>query len=79
MDWTENFGRKLGARFDNNEKGQFHCDGCGVCHIGGRENYKHCYSCGLCFDKHKCLGGASQEKCPFCLEFMRDSLKSFSR
>ena len=66
------------SMFDDNEKGQFHCNGCGLCRMGGGENYKHCYSCRLClpvatFDEHKCLGGASQEKCPICLEFMHDS------
>lgn len=23
--------------------GAFHCDGCGICRVGGRDNYKHCY------------------------------------
>ena len=44
--------------FDDAEKGQFHCDGCGICRVGGRENYFHCDICGYCLplsckDNHK--------------------------
>ncbi|KAG6766523.1 hypothetical protein POTOM_030609 [Populus tomentosa] len=28
-------------------KGQFHCDDCGICRVGGRENYFHCKKCGM--------------------------------
>jgi len=66
------------SMFDDNEKGQFHCNGCGLCRIGGRENFKHCDLCGLClpvstWDEHKCLVGASQQRCSICMEFMHDS------
>ena len=27
---------------DDLTKGQFHCDGCGICRVGGRDNYFHC-------------------------------------
>ena len=30
------------------EKGVFHCDGCGICRVGGRDNFFHCDTCGLC-------------------------------
>lgn len=28
------------------EKEQYHCDACGICRIGGRENFFHCDRCG---------------------------------
>lgn len=44
--------------FDDADKGQFHCDECGICRVGGRDNYFHCNTCGLCLpqcrkDNHK--------------------------
>ncbi|XP_019056370.1 PREDICTED: E3 ubiquitin-protein ligase MIEL1 isoform X2 [Tarenaya hassleriana] len=30
---------------DDTSKKQYHCDGCGICRIGGRENFFHCYKC----------------------------------
>ncbi|KAG6431154.1 hypothetical protein SASPL_109229 [Salvia splendens] len=32
---------------DDIEKKQFHCDDCGICRIGGRENFFHCKKCGM--------------------------------
>ncbi|KAF5299632.1 hypothetical protein FQA39_LY19183, partial [Lamprigera yunnana] len=29
-------------------KGQFHCYECGLCRIGGKDNYFHCYTCNIC-------------------------------
>lgn len=44
--------------FDDADKGQFHCGECGICRVGGRENFFHCITCGLCLplsrkDNHK--------------------------
>ncbi len=41
--------------------GVYHCDKCGICRVGGKENFKHCDTCGMCidvefFDTHKCQG-----------------------
>ena len=33
---------------DDTSKGQFHCVGCGLCRVGGRENYFHCQKCVAC-------------------------------
>ena len=50
----------LGCRlFDNMDKGQFHCEECGVCHTGGEHNFSHCKKCNKCYlnsviDSHKC-------------------------
>ena len=34
--------------FDNVDKGQFHCQGCGLCRLGGRQNFFHCDTCEMC-------------------------------
>jgi len=51
----------------------YHCDACGFCRIGGRENFKHCYSCGMCvdidlYDNHNCNAGKFMSCCPVCQE-----------
>jgi len=65
--------------FDDSPKGQFHCAGCGLCRVGGRENFTHCDVCGLClaatgFETHKCIAAASDRDCPVCLEHLHASL-----
>lgn len=50
------------------DKGQFHCDECGICRIGGKDNYMHCDMCGLCVAKseeHKCARKIEGD-CPVC-------------
>ncbi|KAB5527470.1 hypothetical protein DKX38_021317 [Salix brachista] len=32
---------------DDTSKQHFHCDGCGICRLGGREKFFHCEKCGL--------------------------------
>lgn len=53
-------------------KGIFHCDKCGLCRIGGRDNYFHCDRCGACFhvdgDHSGCRPGNFMDNCPVCLE-----------
>lgn len=34
--------------FDDEDKDQYHCDGCGICRIGGRTNFFHCEVCNMC-------------------------------
>ena len=41
--------------------------------IGGRENFFHCDTCGLCLpvskkESHLCRQGASRTNCPVCME-----------
>jgi RING finger/CHY zinc finger protein 1 len=41
------------------DKEPFHCDLCGICRVGGRENYRHCDTCCMCvsasvYDTHGC-------------------------
>eukprot|EP00092_Neocalanus_flemingeri_P029884 GFUD01032449.1.p1 GENE.GFUD01032449.1~~GFUD01032449.1.p1 ORF type:complete len:336 (+),score=92.06 GFUD01032449.1:164-1171(+) len=62
--------------FDDVDKGQFHCDGCGICRIGGREKFSHCDTCGLCLPagkSHKCVSNTSHNNCPVCLEDIHTS------
>ncbi len=57
--------------FDDVDKGQFHCDKCGLCRKGGKENYFHCDKCNMCKhidskDNHKCID-ISSTNCPICM------------
>jgi len=66
--------------FDDTEKEQFHCVGCGICRVGGRENFFHCPKCNICIstriqESHKCVEDMSRRKCPVCLEDLHSSRK----
>ncbi|KAF5272922.1 hypothetical protein FQR65_LT04851 [Abscondita terminalis] len=61
--------------FDDNTKGQFHCLSCGICRIGGAQNYFHCKTCNMCLalrlaDNHKCVENCGYGNCPQCAEFL---------
>ena len=65
--------------FDDQDKGQYHCDLCGVCRTGGRDNFYHCTRCDMCFSKslrdtHRCIEKSSRSNCPICLEDLHTSL-----
>jgi len=65
--------------YDDKDKEQYHCDGCGICRIGtgGKENYVHCYTCCLCFMKdatHKCIENSANNNCPVCMEDIHGSI-----
>jgi len=65
--------------FDDRKKGQFHCDKCGICRIGGVDNYFHCDKCDLCLpislkDNHKCVEKVSHNDCAICLEDLHTSV-----
>jgi len=62
--------------YDDVDKGQFHCDGCGICRAGGRDNFTHCNTCGLCLPanrQHKCIANTSHNNCPVCMEDIHTS------
>jgi len=66
--------------FDDNDKKQFHCVGCGICRVGGRDNFFHCPKCNICIsksilDSHKCVENMSRRVCPVCLEDLHSSRK----
>jgi len=51
----------------------YHCEDCGFCRVGGRDNFRHCHDCGMCidallFDDHNCKAGKYMSNCPVCQE-----------
>uniref|UniRef100_A0A7N0TAV0 Uncharacterized protein n=2 Tax=Kalanchoe fedtschenkoi TaxID=63787 RepID=A0A7N0TAV0_KALFE len=63
---------------DDTSKMQYHCDGCGICRIGGKENFFHCDKCRCCFsillkNGHPCVEGAMHHDCPVCFEYLFES------
>ncbi|XP_004430894.1 PREDICTED: RING finger and CHY zinc finger domain-containing protein 1 isoform X1 [Ceratotherium simum simum] len=63
--------------FDKDKK-QYHCDNCGICRIGPKEDFFHCLKCNLCLamnlqGKHKCIENVSRQNCPICLEDIHTS------
>jgi len=66
--------------FDDCDKKQFHCDRCGFCRTGGRENFFHCDNCEICLDKnvlsnHSCRSESGKDNCPVCFENVHTSTK----
>jgi len=66
---------------DDLSKQQFHCDECGICRVGGRENFFHCHTCGACYsielrNNHVCVPNSMQRDCPICYEYLFDSLEA---
>lgn len=67
--------------FDDADKQQFHCDKCGLCRVGGVENYFHCDTCDICLQKslrlsHKCRNESGKDRCPVCFENIHSSSES---
>jgi len=65
---------------DDLSKQQYHCKDCGICRVGGRENFFHCQKCGCCYsqalkDSHVCIQNSMMSDCPVCLEYLFDSIK----
>lgn len=57
----------------SDQESPYHCEDCGFCRVGGRENFKHCHDCGMCidaslFDDHNCKSGKYMSNCPICQE-----------
>ncbi|XP_075641679.1 E3 ubiquitin-protein ligase MIEL1-like isoform X1 [Castanea sativa] len=66
--------------YDDTDKGQFHCEECGICRVGGRDNFFHCKKCGSCYslslrDNHLCVENSMKNFCPVCYEYLFDSIK----
>ncbi|XP_066589689.1 RING finger and CHY zinc finger domain-containing protein 1 [Prorops nasuta] len=64
--------------FDDEDRNQYHCDGCGICRVGGREKFFHCAVCNMCLplqlqNGHKCVENVSHANCPVCLEDIHTS------
>jgi len=65
---------------DELTRDQFHCDKCGICRIGGRDNFFHCDTCGCCYshnlrENHVCVANSMKNDCPVCLEYLFDSVR----
>jgi len=63
---------------DDEDKGQYHCDKCGICRVGGSDQHTHCDKCGICvktaaFESHTCLANAARNDCTVCLESLHAS------
>lgn len=57
----------------SDEDQPYHCKDCGFCRVGGRQNFKHCFTCGMCidinaFNDHNCKVGKYMSNCPVCQE-----------
>ncbi|XP_044980262.1 E3 ubiquitin-protein ligase SRFP1-like isoform X2 [Hordeum vulgare subsp. vulgare] len=68
---------------DDVDKEQYHCKDCGICRVGGKDNFFHCHKCGSCYsvtlrDKHVCIEDAMKNNCPICYEYLFDSLREAS-
>jgi len=64
---------------DRTERRYFHCDECGLCRVGGAENFFHCKTCEGCFAKsmegnHTCVERSLKQNCPVCWEYQFDSV-----
>ena len=58
----------------------YHCDDCGICRIGKREDYQHCIKCEMClnknsFSEHTCIQKIYKTSCPLCFEHLFNSQK----
>lgn len=56
----------------------FHCDKCGICRVGGVENFYHCDQCSMCISvdtvsSHHCMRDKYKNNCPVCREDMYTS------
>ena len=63
---------------DDDDKKQYHCEGCCICRVGGRENFFHCQKCDMCLhkrveNKHRCVEKMSRTNCPICMEDIHTS------
>ncbi|XP_043193803.1 RING finger and CHY zinc finger domain-containing protein 1-like isoform X2 [Amphibalanus amphitrite] len=64
--------------YDDEDKKQYHCGGCGICRVGGRDLFYHCDICDMCLpnnlrDNHKCVEKASRTNCAVCMEDIHTS------
>jgi RING finger/CHY zinc finger protein 1 len=60
---------------DDLTKGIWHCAACGLCRLGGKDNYVHCDICHMCLSPgpHKHTERAFECNCPICNEYLLTS------
>lgn len=64
--------------YDDSGESVYHCERCGICRRGRREENFHCDRCNACIAIgsraiHVCLETSMQGDCPFCMESMFES------
>jgi len=62
--------------FDDDEtKGIWHCEKCGLCRAGGQHNFEHCDLCHMCMSlgEHEHTERAFESNCPVCNELLSTS------
>lgn len=69
--------------YDDNDKGQFHCEKCGICRVGGKDNFFHCDKCNACIsialkDNHNCIQNVMKDICPICRQDLFSSTEPVS-
>lgn len=50
----------------DNERQIYHCDECGLCRVGDKQDHIHCNICSMCFlisADHKCVEGQGKDLC----------------
>lgn len=58
----------------------YHCYKCGMCRVGGRDNFKHCDKCGVCVPKNSDHGNCMNiYDCPICMEDIKTSTLGFMK
>jgi len=55
----------------------FHCNECGICRVGRKQDYTHCQKCNHCYatsfyETHKCVEDSTRMPCPVCNDYMFD-------
>ncbi|XP_028112813.1 E3 ubiquitin-protein ligase RZFP34-like [Camellia sinensis] len=68
---------------DDVSKNQCHCNKCGICRTGGKENFFHCNKCGCYYsrlmkDSHIYIEKAMHHNCPFCFEYLFETTKDIT-
>ena len=53
------------------DKKIFHCDECGICRVGNKDDYFHCKKCNICIcssakETHVCIEDTMHKNCPIC-------------
>ncbi|GFR42314.1 hypothetical protein Agub_g3221 [Astrephomene gubernaculifera] len=59
----------------SHDKDMWHCDKCGICRLGEREQYRHCDTCDAClptthFATHTCAPNAMHRECLLCRGYL---------
>ena len=75
IDFAKHFCAPCKLYADPGAKGIFHCDECGICRVGKREDWFHCLKCEACYsvstrDTHICVERALKSDCPICMEYL---------